>query len=150
MANCVTCGDKLHPERATKYNYCTKPDCQGRNPRSLEMVALGVNKAADQYLILDERTKQQMASGQFKKQADVPARVRRPSHTRAGGLPAHGPQPAARHGAAPTRRWSEAQERLALIYRDMGMTPEQIANKLGLSPYLATQILLAAIARGRR
>jgi hypothetical protein len=32
----------------------------------------------------------------------------------------------------------------------MGMTPEQIANKLGLSPYLATQILLAAIARGRR
>jgi hypothetical protein len=32
----------------------------------------------------------------------------------------------------------------------MGMTPEQIGTKLGVSPYLVTQILLAASARGRR
>jgi transcriptional regulator with XRE-family HTH domain len=32
----------------------------------------------------------------------------------------------------------------------MGMTPEQIARKLGVSPYLITQILLAASSRGKR
>jgi hypothetical protein len=29
------------------------------------------------------------------------------------------------------------------------MKPEEIANKLGVSPYLVTQILLAAAGRGR-
>jgi hypothetical protein len=32
----------------------------------------------------------------------------------------------------------------------MGLTPDQIAGKLGVSPYLVTQILLAASGRGRR
>jgi Mn-dependent DtxR family transcriptional regulator len=32
----------------------------------------------------------------------------------------------------------------------MGMDPEQIAKKLGVSPYLVTQILLAASSRGKR
>jgi hypothetical protein len=39
-------------------------------------------------------------------------------------------------------RWSEAQEKLTLIYRDMGLKPDEIARKLGVSPYLVTQILL--------
>ena len=30
------------------------------------------------------------------------------------------------------------------------MTPDQIASKLGVSPYLVTQILLAASGRGKR
>src|SRR5438132_14039166 len=71
MANCVTCGKELHPERAEKYDYCTDPECLQRNAQGLEMVAVGVNKAADQYMVLDERTKRQMASGRFKKQPDV-------------------------------------------------------------------------------
>ena len=57
MANCVACGKQLHPERAEKYDYCPEPDCQERNARGLEMVAVGVNKAADQYMVLDQRTK---------------------------------------------------------------------------------------------
>jgi DNA-binding transcriptional regulator LsrR (DeoR family) len=32
----------------------------------------------------------------------------------------------------------------------MGMTPEQIAGKLGVSRYLVTQILLTASAQGKR
>jgi hypothetical protein len=32
----------------------------------------------------------------------------------------------------------------------MGLPPEQIAGKLGMTPYLVTQILLAASGRGQR
>jgi len=31
----------------------------------------------------------------------------------------------------------------------MGLKPDEIAKRLGVSPYLATQILLDATARGR-
>jgi hypothetical protein len=56
MPQCVTCGCELHPERALKYNYCMARECQDKNAKGLTMVAVGVNKAAEQYLILDERT----------------------------------------------------------------------------------------------
>ena len=45
MANCVTCGDALHPERAEKYRYCTKPACQERNAKGVTIVAVAVNVA---------------------------------------------------------------------------------------------------------
>jgi hypothetical protein len=32
----------------------------------------------------------------------------------------------------------------------MGLSPEQIAGKIGVTPYLVTQILLAASSRGKR
>jgi Mn-dependent DtxR family transcriptional regulator len=32
----------------------------------------------------------------------------------------------------------------------MGLNPDEIAKKLGVSPYLVTQILLAATSRGKR
>src|SRR6266508_5859289 len=76
MANCVTCGEELHPERAEKYDYCTRPDCRERNARGLQIVAVGVNKAADQYVVLNERTKQEMASGRYKKEPEVPGSSR--------------------------------------------------------------------------
>jgi hypothetical protein len=50
---CVTCGCELHPERALKFNYMAR-ECQDKNAKGLTMVAVGVNKAAEQYLILDE------------------------------------------------------------------------------------------------
>ena len=40
MANCVTCGKELHPERAEKYDYCNDPDCRERNARGLAIVAV--------------------------------------------------------------------------------------------------------------
>ena len=146
MAKCVTCGDELHPERAEKYHHCTKPDCQERNAEGLDIVAVGVNKAADQYVVLNERTKQEMASGRYKKDTGVPApseaaRVRRSRAT---------PAARDRRSTRSPPRWSEAQQNLAIIYRSMGMRPDQIAKKLGVSEHLATQILLAVTSGGRR
>ena len=150
MANCVTCGEELHPERAERYEYCTKPECRERNARGIEVAAVGVNKAADQFVVLDERTKREMASGRFKKRPEA-----------GGSLPVMPPPPGPREAPTPkparvrSRRpsrppWSEAQENLALIYRRMGMKPIQIADKVGVSEHLVTKILLDATARGRR
>ncbi|HEY3209655.1 MAG TPA: hypothetical protein VGL18_07645 [Actinomycetota bacterium] len=146
MANCVTCGDELHPERAEKYDYCTRPDCRDRNAKGLQIVAVGVNKAADQYVVLNERTKQEMASGRYKKEPGVP-KSSQPQPVRTSGPSRLLAPPSS---AASRPRWSEAQENLALIYRSMGMKPDEIARRLGVSPYLVSQILLAATSQGKR
>jgi hypothetical protein len=65
MAQCITCGSELHPDRAQKYDYCMKPECQEKNLKGLNMVAVGVNKSAEQYLLLDEQTQNELASGKF-------------------------------------------------------------------------------------
>ena len=85
MAQCVTCGSELHPDRAKKYDYCLAPACQEKNLKGLTMVAIGVNKAADQYLLLDEQTRDELASGKFHDQ-------RRGSF--GTSLPSSGPGPA--------------------------------------------------------
>jgi len=36
-------------------------ECQEKNAQGLTMVAVGVNKAAEQYLILDDRTREELA-----------------------------------------------------------------------------------------
>ena len=150
MANCVTCGVELHPERAEKHDYCTKPECLKSNSKGLPIVAVGVNKAADQYLVLNERTEQEMATGRYKKRPEAAGSVRTPSATRLARPPWPAPVPIRDSTAGGSRRrWSQAQENLAVIYRAMGMKPEEIAKKLGVSQYLATQILLDATARGR-
>jgi hypothetical protein len=115
------------------------------------MAAVGVNKAADQYIVLNERTEQEMASGRYKKHPEVPAALRMPSRRpptrRARAVRAEAPSASAR----PARpRWSQTQERLALIYRGMGMKPDEISRKLGVSPHLVTRILLAATSQGSR
>jgi DNA-binding CsgD family transcriptional regulator len=52
---------------------------------------------------------------------------------------------------APDRpRWTPKQERLALLYNEQGLRPDEIAAKLGISRHLATQIVLAARSRGKR
>ena len=65
VAQCVTCGSELHPERAEKYDYCMAPECQEKNLKGLTMVAVGVNKSAEQYLLLDEETRDELARGKF-------------------------------------------------------------------------------------
>lgn len=151
MATCITCGDELHPERTERYDHCTKPACRQANAEELPIVAIGVNKASDQFAILDERTKEEAASGRFKKQPDAATtKARRPRTASARGstevrdLVPHS-------SVRPSRpRWSPAQERLALTYRAMGLNRDQIASKLGVSAYLVSQILAEASARGRR
>jgi len=47
------------------------------------------------------------------------------------------------------RPWSRSQEKLAVIYNEQGLRPDEIAQKLGLSTYAVTQIILASRNRGK-
>jgi hypothetical protein len=162
MAQCVTCGSELHPERAEKYEYCMAPDCQEKNLKGLTMVAIGVNKAAEQYLVLDEHTQDELASGKYHDQrrgsfgtsvasaAPVPSATSVTAGHRPGGAQ-RGPR-SQRRPASPQavrRPWSRSQEKLALLYNEQGRRPEEIAQKLGLSPYTVTQIILTSRNRGK-
>lgn len=206
MRTCVTCGAELHPERAKKYDYCMSPECQEKNLKGLTMVAVGVNKAAEQYLLLDDDTKAELASGKYHDQrrgsfgtslaspgtnsspgAGTSQRTAPPAGTGQGAdaspvtgtspaahaSPAAGTNPAA-HGGGPRaavrartrpraarwavqpstvtkarQPWTGKQARLALLYNEQGMRPEEIAQKLGLSSYAVTQIILTARNRGK-
>ena len=173
MAQCITCGSELHPDRAKKYNYCMAPECQEKNLKGLTMVAVGVNKSAEQYLILDEQTKDELASGKFadQRRGSFGTSVPSASPAEAGASPAAQPlrsqparsQPArpnparpnsGQHSPAPTRRpapkpWTKSQEKLALLYNEQGLRPEEIAQKLRLSTYTVTQIILGSRNRGK-
>jgi hypothetical protein len=176
MAQCVTCGSELHPDRAKKYDYCMAPECQEKNLKHLTMVAIGVNKSAEQYLILDERTRDELASGKFHDQrrgsfgtsVSAEGRPDGPGATQVGGAvtvkagdaagragrtqPARRRRPSQRRPAAPAvprRPWTKSQEKLALLYNEQGRRPEEIAQKLGLSTYIVTQIILGSRNRGK-
>jgi hypothetical protein len=148
MYNCITCGRELHPQRAAKYNYCMSPECQEKNAKGLTMVAVGVNKAAEQFMILDEQTSEELASGKYHDQ-------RRGFFGRPGASPAPAKGPAGKaKPPAQVRKpqrppWTRSQERLALLYNEQGLRPDEIARKLGLSPYLVTQIILDTRTRGK-
>jgi hypothetical protein len=152
VATCITCGDELHPERAEKYDYCTKPSCRQRNAKPRVIATVGVNKAADQFVVLDEETQNEMASGRFKKEPDARGNPRRRSTTAARPDAGHEPPVLVPRSSARAsrQRWSDAQEELALTYRAMGMTPDQIAKKLGVTQYLVTQILLTTGSTQKR
>jgi hypothetical protein len=166
MEKCVTCGRELHPERAKKYNYCMSRECQEKNLKGLTMVAVGVNKAAEQYMLLDDRTKEEIASGKYHDQrrgsfgtsAGSPA----PASAPAVPPPAAAAEPRTAERATPRRRpgtpaapavtrqpWSRSQQKLALLYNEQGLRPDEIAQKLGLSRYIVTQIILNARTRGK-
>jgi DNA-directed RNA polymerase specialized sigma24 family protein len=137
MATCVTCGSELHPERAAKYNYCTRRDCRERNAKGLKVLAVGVNKAADQYEVVDGRTRAETAaraddermpvvgSGKVAARASPPARRRLHRERQAGS-------------------WSKPQQELARIRNARGMRPDEIARELGLSTGTVIEMLLAA------
>jgi hypothetical protein len=169
MAQCITCGTELHPERAEKYDYCMARECQEKNAKGLTMVAVGMNKAADELVILDERTREDLANGRYRDQrrgffgplapaAPAPGQAA-PAPGPAGPQSPAPPARAARRSrlqptrptpAGPARQpWTGSQERLALLYNEQGLRPDEIAGKLGVSTYLATQIILAARSRRR-
>jgi hypothetical protein len=165
VAQCVTCGSELHPERAEKYDYCMTPECQEKNLKGLAMVAVGVNKSAEQYLLLDEETRDELARGKYHDQrrgsfgTSVAAPAGSPTQPTvpAPAQPAQAAQPVGRAQLprprpAPReipRPWTKSQERLALLYNEQGRRPDEIANKLGLSTYLVTQIILSSRNRGK-
>jgi hypothetical protein len=169
---CITCGDDLHPERAIKYDYCMKPECQAKNLKGLDMVAVGVNKSAEQYMLLDEVTKADLARGKYHDQrrgtfgqpesapgqpgaarpvAPAQAEAAQAGAARAAAAPARpaAPRPArARPVPAAPREprlpGTASQRRLAVLYNQQGLRPDEISRKLGLSRYDVTQIILAA------
>jgi hypothetical protein len=195
VAQCVTCGSELHPERAEKYDYCMAPECQEKNLKGLTMVAVGVNKSAEQYMLLDEETKDELARGKYHDQrrgsfgtstpssppsapagAAAPASATGPARAPALARPVHSaqppqprppqprpaqPRPAQPRPAQPRpaqsrpaprdvpRPWTKSQEKLALLYNEQGRRPDEIAQKLGLSTYLVTQIILSSRNRGK-
>jgi hypothetical protein len=160
MAQCITCGTELHPERAKKYNYCMSPECQEKNAKGLTMVAVGMNKAAEELMILDEDTREDLASGKYRDQrrgsfgtsaaGTGPApRASAPSGRPAAGARPRPEKPSPEPAPGP-RPWTPRQERLALIYNEQGLRPTEIAEKLGVTPYMASQIVLAARNRAKR
>ena len=165
LQKCVTCGAELHPERAAKYNYCMSRECQEKNARGLTMVAVGVNKSAEQYLILDEQTKADLASGKYRDQrrgsfgTSLPSRKQGDSGSASVSPPEPQSQARSRQRRQPEDRparrpiqrkpWSLRQQRLALLYNEQGLRPDEIAQKLGLSTYLVTQIILTGRNRGK-
>ena len=130
-------------------------ECQEKNAKGLTMVAIGMNKAAEEYLILDEQTREDMASGKYRDQRrgtfgplappagppPVPGRVHQAKQ--------RAPKPTYHQARPQPRQWTPSQERLAKLYNEQGLRPDEIAAKLGVSRHLATQIILAARSRGR-
>jgi DNA-binding CsgD family transcriptional regulator len=136
---------------------------------------VGVNKAAEQYLILDDETKQELASGKYHDQRRgsfgttdatppapgnaAPASAATATAATAGTAtagtatqtprrrPARPSRPAPRKPAP--QPWTDKQRRLALLYNEQGMRPAEIAQKLGLSSYAVTQIILGSRNRGK-
>jgi hypothetical protein len=171
MRTCVTCGRELHPERAEKYSYCTAKECQERNAKGLTVLAVGVNKAADLYEVVDERTRGKVASGSYVEKlvtgsetgpdkgkarrtpsgraepAKAPARppakppVKPPVKSPVKS-PAKPPAKPARK--APRTRWTASQRTLVLLYSEQGMRPDQIAERVGLTPPVVIEIILGA------
>jgi hypothetical protein len=155
VAQCVTCGSELHPERAKKYDYCMAPECQEKNLKGLTMVAVGVNKSAEQYLLLDEDTQADLAGGKYHDQRrgtfgqpepapgqPRPARLAAPAQAGPARTTPAAPRETPLPGTA-------SQRRLAVLYNQQGLRPDEIARKLGLSRYDVTQIILAARSRGK-
>ena len=169
MAQCITCGSELHPDRAEKYDYCMAPECQRKNLKGLDLVAIGVNKSAEQYLLLDQQTRDELASGKFADQRRgsfgtslpsvpgpatpavpgpaTPAAPGRAAPARPASRRPVRPRPAA--PPAPRKAWTRSQEKLALLYNEQGQRPDEIARKLRLSTYLVTQIILTSRNRGK-
>jgi hypothetical protein len=133
------------------------PECQEKNLKGLTMVAVGVNKSAEQYLLLDEETRDELARGKYRDQrrgsfgTSILSQAESPAQAASAAKPARRaqlprPRPAPRDVPRP---WTKSQERLALLYNEQGRRPEEIAQKLGLSTYLVTQIILSSRNRGK-
>src|SRR5439155_18297245 len=52
---CTNCGEEVDPRRVELgYDYCTRPECQERLVRRVELARVTVNKTADQYVRAEE------------------------------------------------------------------------------------------------
>src|SRR5262249_61802533 len=53
--DCTNCGEPVDPRGGELgYDYCTRPECQEACVERVELAAVAVNKASDQYVRADE------------------------------------------------------------------------------------------------
>jgi hypothetical protein len=129
-----------------------------------------VNKSAEQYLLLDDETKADLADGKYHDQrrgtfgraAPAPAPPA-PTPPAPSSVPASSTPPASAARpdpgksrpstrpapARPRQPGTPSQRRLAVLYNQQGLRPDEIARKLGLTRYEVTQIILAARTQGK-
>jgi hypothetical protein len=149
VANCVTCGEELHPERAEKYDYCTKADCRGRNARPRPIVSIGMNKAADQFLVLDDRTSDEMQRGRYRDSGRTAAG--RLGHRRSASssdpATSSNRRPVTARSSDDEETWTKDEQNLALAYEITGRLPiEEVARRLGRDQATVARMLVAAKA----
>jgi DNA-binding NarL/FixJ family response regulator len=96
-----------------------------------------VNKAADQYEVLDGRTRAETTA----RAEPARATAARTGGTATRATPARRRRP---HRERPSRSWSKPQQELARIRNARGMRPDEIARELGLSTGTVIEMLLAA------
>lgn len=152
MARCVSCGVELHPERAEKYDYCMDPACRAKHAHALTIASIGVNKAADQFVVLDERTEEEMAAGRYRDARRDPsiaaARPRRGAETRPAASPPDAP---GRRREQPAESWTQSQQNLALALHITGRKSlEEISARIGLRSDTVARMIVAAKRRWRR
>jgi hypothetical protein len=146
VARCVTCKDELHPERAKKYDYCTRPGCQAENVRGQTIVGVGVNKAAEQFVLLNERVKDEMARGKY----HDPRRGLFGGYQGTHPSPTPGrqaPKRSARETPTAAESWTKEQQDRALAMHITGRKSQtEIARELKLDEQTVAKMLSAAYA----
>src|SRR5436190_15803391 len=85
------------------------PECQEKNLKGLTMVAVGVNKSAEQYMLLDDETRDELARGKYHDQrrgsfGTSVASERGPSSPAQPASPAQASSPAAATATLPPAR----------------------------------------------
>jgi hypothetical protein len=152
VARCVSCGVELHPERAEKYDYCMNPVCRAKHARGLTIASVGVNKAADQFVVLDERTEEEMAAGRYRDaRRDPSIAAARPPRRGAGTRTSASRPDAPRRREQPAESWTESQQNLALALHITGRKSlEEISARIGLRHDTVARMIVAAKRRWRR
>ena len=138
MAACSNCGGSFPDERATLgYDYCMRRECLDAKRRSLRILAVGLNKAAEDYRVMDEDAEREIREGRLKDQRrQTYGKLERRT---TGGKISSRRRPPARERKLPG---TPSQQRSVRAQAAQGLKPEAIAERTGLSRYQVTQILL--------
>jgi hypothetical protein len=122
---CIGWGGALHPARAARYAYCTRQECQREHAVGVRVIEIGVNKSNPVLMAASAATEKAVAAGELKDQRRSSFGPRA-SRTQA--------QPV-RVSRTPPRRvpvlpGTPAQQRLVRLWRQQGLTPQQIHGRL--------------------
>jgi hypothetical protein len=112
-----------------------------------------VNKAADQYVLLTDRAKDEMASGKYQDpRRNSFGGYERPRPGSTARPPKRQASPRADSSSGTViEPWSRSQQDRALALHITGRKPiSEIARRLGLNEHIVAEMLSAAYAQARR